>query len=119
MVKSILSKAIIDSNGVETTSTLNTKIGVFLGKWNALEDRINKALRKLGFSRITRIEFLQLIEHQYVLSEEFALKYQQLRKTRNQIVHGQYMPTADELDKINTEIDNLSNRIKDLLFEAK
>ena len=116
LVKNVISQSIIDINGLETDSTLYAKVGLFLGKWNVLEDRIKKALRRLGYVKFTRIEILQLIEHKFVLTEDFATNYQQLRKIRNQIVHGQLMPTQIELENLIAEIESLSKWLKEELF---
>ena len=113
IVKNVISQAIIDSNGLDPSSSLNTKLGIFLGKWNVLEDRIKKALRKLGYTKVTRIEHLQLIERKFVLTTDFAATYQRLRKARNQIVHGQIVPTESELESLIVEIEQLSNLLKE------
>ena len=112
LVKNVLSQSIIDVNGLEADSTLYAKVGHFLGKWNVLEDRIKKALRRLGYVKVTRIEILQLIEQKFVLSEYFATNYQRLRKIRNQIVHGQLIPAQVVLENLITEIDDLSKWLK-------
>lgn len=113
IVKNVMSQSIIETNGLDDNATLYSKFVLFLSKWNALEDRIKKALRGLGYVKFTRIEILQLIERQFVLTEEFAKKYQLLRKTRNQVVHGQVLPTKIELENLISEIESLSTWLDD------
>lgn len=113
MVKNMISRAVADINELDAQTISEAKLGKFLGKWNVLEDKIKKALRKQGYKYINRPEVLQLVEGQYLLSVNFGKAYNRLRHARNKLVHGYVVPSPSEYDQLISDIEWMERYLKD------
>lgn len=108
IVKKVVSHSIAEMNDSELTEA---QLGRFLGRWNKLDDKIRMALRRNGHANLYRNRLNELVEKNYVLSEEFGVTYRHLRMLRNDIVHGQLTPSLGEFRQLMADIENLSAKL--------
>lgn len=104
-VAKVISQSIAKRNDSELTEA---DLGKFLRRWNTLDTRIRAALRRKGYENIYRNRMNELVEKEYLLSEEFGVAYRRLRMIRNDIVHGQLSPSRDAFDRLMADIDALA-----------
>lgn len=109
-VAKVVSQSIAKRNDSELTEA---QLGKFLRRWNTLDTRIRAALRRKGYDNIYRNRMNELVEKEYLLSEEFGVTYRRLRMLRNDIVHGQHTPSLEEFNQLMDEIEKLSSGLDD------
>ena len=109
IVKKVVIRSILEHGDRKLTEA---QLGRFLGRWNTLDDKIKKALRREGYENPYRNQLHKLVEKDYILSEEIGNAYHELRMLRNGIVYGELNPSEEELNQILDAIDELARAIE-------
>ena len=109
IVKKVVTRSIREHSDTKLTEA---QLGRFLGRWNSLDDKLKKALKREGHENIYRSQMQKLVEKDFLLSEEIGNTYHELRMLRNGIVYGELNPSEEELNALLQEIDQLASLLE-------
>lgn len=94
----------------------DARLGVFLKRWVFLERRINEIMQELGQWKTMDRKRTPTATIRECLPDEIRNKYTELRKFRNNLVHGQETPTSEDLVNYTCRIEEV---LQDLNNYAK
>ena len=94
------------------------KLGLYLTKWNTLEDLTRKAVKKLGYPCSRMEHSWHYVMEEQVLPEDFAALYRVLRLQRNAIVHSNRLPEEQRFARLMEDMERLSQMLKET-FDIK
>lgn len=98
--------------GDEEAFYTGAKLGAYLGKWNALEDLVRRAVRSLGYKCSNNDMSWKWVVEQRVLSHEVAERYRYLRNYRNRMVHANQLPEEAAFKQLLKDMDSLAEKLK-------
>ena len=107
-----VSRNVMRYNDVDGNFYTNAKIGGFLGKWNALEALVRKALRAQGCKGSNNTITWRYMVEERKLSEPICELYYTLRLERNRIVHGNRLPDGEKFLRLERDMAQLTQMIK-------
>ena len=113
MVKKVVADAVMKLNGLDPETHHQTQLGKFMAKWNKLEKAIQAALRTRGYKAYNSTVTWRLVVEEYALTGPIREAYHRLRLERNKIVHGYVPTTAAGFDRLNADMDNLLEMLKE------
>lgn len=104
LVRKLMSDAISRGAYRDPDAISDSQVGNFLGKWNALEDKLRRALLRQGY----RDSFLLRPVHlKQILGEEMFSVLNEVQMERNRIVHGYQLPDKAEFRQIMEDMERL------------
>lgn len=113
MVKKVVADAVNRLNGLDPETHHQTQLGKFMAKWNKLEKAIQAALKTRGYKAYNSTVTWRLVVEEYALTGPIRESYHRLRLERNKIVHGYVPTTAAGFERLNAEMDNLMEMLKE------
>lgn len=90
----------------------NAKIGGFLGKWNALEALVRKALRAQGCKGSNNAITWRYMVEERKLSDPICELYYGIRLERNKIVHSNRLPGEEKFRQLEQDMALLTQMLK-------
>jgi ppGpp synthetase/RelA/SpoT-type nucleotidyltranferase len=90
----------------------SARIGMYLTKWNALEDLVRSAVKSLGRKCSNSTMSWKAVVEEQALGPEAGEIYHSLRLQRNTIVHTNRLPGEEKFRQLMEDMDNLSSRLK-------
>ena len=90
----------------------DAQLGIFLKKWVSLERRINEITQQFGTWRTPDGKRKPVAAIREILPDEIWYKYAELRRFRNNLVHGQESPTSEDLETYTYRIEEILQELK-------
>lgn len=92
----------------------DAQLGIFLKKWVSLERRINEIEQQFGICRKPNYKQNPIETIRDILPDATWVKYMELRKFRNNLVHGQETPTSEDLETYTCRVEEILNELNNL-----
>lgn len=90
----------------------DAQLGIFLRKWVSLERRINEITQQFGTWRTPDGKRKPVAAIREILPDEIWYKYAELRRFRNNLVHGQESPTTEDLETYTYRMEEILQELK-------